>query len=205
MSPSLPHLTLTTSTRFPSPFSSTSPIFLTVSPAQTRSMILDLYLPCDVPRQSGGSTQILSLTGYEPKSVEIKVIETEAIKPAHLEPRRIELDRNLGTDPYQHQERFMRNSISEDTDEFGKVGAETSHLQSQIHSDYDSAESIADSDLEDGELRKCWLHHCICKVERIVNPLECQLHRGNLLQCFHQEMRNLEINSRVLFSKTLTR
>ena len=39
-------------------------------------------------------------------------------------------------------------------DEFGKLGAETSDLQSQMHSDNDSAESIADSELEDGELRK---------------------------------------------------
>ena len=62
--------------------------------------------PCDVPRQSGGSTQIPSLTGCEPKT---KVIETEAIVPEDLEPRRIELDRNLGTDPYQTQERFARN------------------------------------------------------------------------------------------------
>ena len=46
----------------------------------------------------------------------------------------------------------MRNSLSEDMDEFGKVGVEMSHLQSQMHSDYDSAESTADSDL--GELRK---------------------------------------------------
>ena len=38
-------------------------------------------------------------------------------------------------------------------DEFGKVGAETSYLQSQMHS-YDTAKSIADSDLEDGALRK---------------------------------------------------
>ena len=71
-----------------------------------------------------------------------------------LEPRRIELDRNLWTDPYQRQERFMRNSITEDLGEFGKVGAETSFPQSLMHSDYDLAESIADSDLEDGELRK---------------------------------------------------
>ena len=48
----------------------------------------------------------------------------------------------------------MRNSLTEDMDEFGKVGAETSYLQSPMHSDYDSAESIADSDLEDGDLRK---------------------------------------------------
>ena len=39
-------------------------------------------------------------------------------------------------------------------DVFGKVGAEMSYLRSQMHSEYDSAESIADSDLEDGELGK---------------------------------------------------
>ena len=48
----------------------------------------------------------------------------------------------------------MRNSTTGDVDEFGKVGAEMSYLQSQMHSDYDTAESIADSDLEDKELRK---------------------------------------------------
>ena len=65
----------------------------------------------------------------------------------------------------------MRNSIIEDMDEFGKVGAAMSYLQ-------DSAESIADTNLEDGELRKtCLFHHCICNVEKTVNPLECQSHR----------------------------
>ena len=48
----------------------------------------------------------------------------------------------------------FQNPVTEDMDEFGKVGAEMSYIQSQMHSDYDSAESIADSDLEDGELRK---------------------------------------------------
>ena len=80
--------------------------------------------------------------------------ESEAIETDDLEPRRTELGRNLGTDSCQTQERFMRNSLTEDMNEFGKVGAETSYLQSQMHSDYDSAESIADLDLEDGELRK---------------------------------------------------
>ena len=47
-----------------------------------------------------------------------------------------------------------RNPIAEDMDEFEKVSAEMSYLQSQMHSDNDSEESIADSDLEDGELRK---------------------------------------------------
>ena len=47
-----------------------------------------------------------------------------------------------------------RNPVAEDMDDFGKVGAEMSYIQTQMHSDYDSAESIADSDLQDGELRK---------------------------------------------------
>ena len=75
-----------------------------------------------------------------------------------LSPENIELDRNLGTDQDQTLERFMRNNcqnpIAQDMDEFGNVGAETSYLQSQTHSDYDTAESIADSDTEDGEPRK---------------------------------------------------
>ena len=59
----------------------------------------------------------------------------------------------------------MRNSFGEDMDDFGKVFAEMSYLQSRMHSDYDSAESIEDSDLEDGELRKMTgFNHCICKV-----------------------------------------
>ena len=129
-----------------SPILSTSPTrrshFLQTSP-----VLLKPHIPCDVPRQSGGSAQIPSLTGYGPKSVEIEAIDTEAIELEDLEPRRIELGRNLGTDPFQIQERTMRNSITEDVDEFGKVGAETSYLRSQLHSDYDAAQSIADSDL----------------------------------------------------------
>ena len=65
----LPHRTLTTSTSSLSPISSTSLAFPTSSPLHTGPMILVPYFPCDVPRQSGGSTQIPSLTGNEPKSV----------------------------------------------------------------------------------------------------------------------------------------
>ena len=112
--------------------------FPTISPTNTRPWAHDPYLPCEVPRQSGGSTQIPSPTGYEPKVIEPKAIE----------PRRIELDVNLGTDPYQIQDMFMGNNYqnlnAEDVDEFGKVGAEMSYIQSQMHSDYDSAEGIAD-------------------------------------------------------------
>ena len=39
-------------------------------------------------------------------------------------------------------------------EEFRKVGVKMTHFQSQVHSEYDSAESIEDTDLEDGELRK---------------------------------------------------
>ena len=77
-------------------------------------MILNPYRPCDVPRQSGGSAQIPSPASYGPKSVQIKAVDTKAIEPEGLEPGRIELDKNLGTDPCQSQKRFERNSLTED-------------------------------------------------------------------------------------------
>ena len=98
------------------------------------------------------------------------------IEPEDLEPRRIELDRNFGTDPYQTQERIMgenyQSPIAEDEGEFGKVGVEMSCIQSQMHSDYDSAESIADSILKMENYEKFWLHRCIFRSERIMNLLE---------------------------------
>ena len=42
------------------------------------SLVLDPQIPCDGPPQSGGSTKIPSLTGYEPKSVEINAIDTRS-------------------------------------------------------------------------------------------------------------------------------
>ena len=68
-------------------------------------------------------------------------------------------------------------------DEFGKVGAEMSHIQSQMRSDYDSAESTAESDLEVGELRKMLASQLYLKT---VNHLGHQLHRGNLLHCYRR-------------------
>ena len=53
-----------------------------------------------------------------------------------------------------------QNRITEDTEETGKFGVDMP-VQSDVHSDYDSAESIADSDLDFGELRKCWPHRCM--------------------------------------------
>ena len=59
MSRSLPHLTLNTST---SSLSLTSPIFQTFSPSHPSPLAHDPYLICEDSRQSGGSTQIPSLT-----------------------------------------------------------------------------------------------------------------------------------------------
>ena len=72
-------------------------------PSHPSLLAHDPYLPCENSWQSGGSTQIPSLTGYEPYLIE----------PEDFEPRRIELDWNLGTDPYQIQERLKRNSLTE--------------------------------------------------------------------------------------------
>ena len=72
MSRSLPHLTMTTSSSSLSPISSTSPIFsdgLTFAhrPYDSRPLFfLKKKKPCDVPRQSGGSTQIPPLTNVSP-------------------------------------------------------------------------------------------------------------------------------------------
>ena len=80
------------------------------------------------------------------------------IEPEDLEPRRIELDTGL----------------------FGKVGAEMSYIQSQMQSDYDSAESIADSDLEDGELRKMAASPLYIQGRRgIMNHFENHQLQGN--------------------------
>ena len=68
--------------------------------------------------------------------LEPKLIEAEAIELEDLEPRNIELERNLGTDPYQIQERSMRNDfqnlVTADMDEFGIVGAEMSYIPTRL-------------------------------------------------------------------------
>ena len=76
-----------------------------------------------------------------------------------LQPGRIELDQNVGTDPYQIPERILgddyQNPITEDTEETGKFGVDVPHVQSRTHSDYDSAASIADSDKNAGLTPVC--------------------------------------------------
>ena len=104
-------------------------------------------------------------SGYlaDPKLIQSDEFEPQRIEldrnpGTDLQPRRIELDWNIGTDPYQIPERILgddyQNPFTEDTEETGKFDVDMPYVQSSIHSDYDSAESFADSDLEDGELRK---------------------------------------------------
>ena len=120
---------------------------------------LDPYFPCDVPRQSGGSAHVPSLTGYEPKLVEFKAIETEAIELEDLEPRRNwtwreSWDGSVSNTGKSNEKQVPKSYHRRHGWMWQKVGAEMSYIQPQMHSDYDSAESIADSDLEDGERRK---------------------------------------------------
>ena len=52
------HVSFLAKYKFSFTYSSTSPVFPTVSPSQTSTMNLNPCIPCDGPRQSGGSTQI---------------------------------------------------------------------------------------------------------------------------------------------------
>ena len=62
-----------------------------------------------------------------PKSVEFKDIETEVIEPEDLEPRRIEFDRNLGTDSHQIQIRFVFLKILTNLEKLVQTRLTSSH------------------------------------------------------------------------------
>ena len=225
------------------PLFTSSPVFPLTS--QTPTVLLehdghsgpDERSHCDDLRQSVGCTQTVTPAGDEPKSIETKVIETQAINPEDLEPRRIELDRNLGTDPYQIQERFMRNSVTEDVDEFGKSWCRdvlppvtdafrlwltgghcrlgswgwritimlAAPLYRQNREDCQTSRiSTAPGNLLQWYRREEQVQSVLKLITREEKAWR-QVHLRNreqwrnLLQCFRQEMRNREINSRVLF------
>ena len=122
-------------------------------------------------RRSGGYTKSASPTGFDPKltqsdDVEARRIELDQNPGTDPQPRRIELDRNIGTDPKEIPERILgddyQNPKTEDTKETEQFGVNMPHVQSRIHSDYDSAESIANSDILKMEnYEKCWPHRCM--------------------------------------------
>ena len=96
------------------------------------------------------------------------------------------------TDPYQKNdaqkeigERDHRVPIAEEVKEFGEIGthslldskiSETSYFQSHMHFD-DSAESTADSDLEDDELQKMLTPLCAQKASGKTDAMAVQERR----------------------------
>ena len=102
--------------------------------------------------QSGGNPRTTTPTGDELKEL-ATVSRTEAYSgdPYHF----FDVQEKLGEEDH-------RAPITEEVKEFGEIRtagvpdskiSETSYIQSQTHFD-NSVESIADSDLEDGELQK---------------------------------------------------
>ena len=84
----------------------------------------------------------------------------------------------------------VRSTLTGDLDGFGKVGADTSYPQSQMHSDYDSVESIADSDLEGGELwENVGFTTVFAESRRLWILSNANRNRWNLLQCHRREER----------------
>ena len=102
--------------------------------------------------QSGGNPRTTTPTGYEPKELAtVARIEAFSGDPHQL----YDVREKVGQEDH-------RAPITQEIEEFREIGtaglpdskiSETSCFQSQMHFD-DSVESIADSDLEDGELEK---------------------------------------------------
>ena len=102
--------------------------------------------------QRGGNPRTTTPTGYEPKELAtISRIEAYSGDPYQLH----DVQEKVG-------EEDDRSPITEEVEELGEIRttglpdskiSETSYFHSQMHFD-DSVESIADSDLEDGELQK---------------------------------------------------
>ena len=144
MSYMLPHLSQSTSTRC------LPPIIRPSSPSLSCPSELDQETLRD-SRRSGGHAESASPTGHEHKLIQSDDIEPRRLEldrnlGADLQLRRVEFDRNIGTGLYQIPERILgddcQNLITEDTEETGTFGDDKPHVQSMIHFDYDSAESI---------------------------------------------------------------
>ena len=100
MSHMLPHLPQNTSTRSLSP---TSPAFRPSSPSLSCPTSVHSGLDLKPCETHGGYTKSVSPTSYEPQitqsdNLEARRIELDRNLGTDLQPRRLELDRNLGTD-----------------------------------------------------------------------------------------------------------
>ena len=170
------HLSQNTSTRSLSP---TSLVFRPSSPSPSCPISAHSGLEYGTlrdPRRSGGYTESASPTGYEP----------QITLSDDFEPRRIELDRNLGTVPYQIPERILgddyRNPITEGTLRLGSLMSTCPTSSHRCIPIMTQRRALQTRILKMENYEKCCLHHCRDKIERIVRHLEYQLHRGNLLQ-----------------------
>ena len=133
---------------------------LSLKLCETHGGVADAHGP-KIPQSDNLEARRIELDRNLGTDLQPRRIELDRNPGTDLQPRRIELDLNLRTDPYQipvFDERILGDDYpdptTEDTEETGKFDVDMPYVQSRIHSDYDSAESIADSDLEDGELRK---------------------------------------------------
>ena len=127
--------------------------------------------------QSGGNPRTTTPTGYEPKELATVPRISSITGPYQL----YDVHEEFG-------ERDHQASITEEVKEFGEIGiagvpdskpSETPYFQSQMHFD-DSVESIADADLEDGELQKM-----------LTSPLYAQKASGKPDALCSSEQRNL--------------
>ena len=135
--------------------------------------------------QSGGIPRTTTTTGSEPKELAtVSRIEAYCGDPYHQ---------------YDVQEKFGERDhwapITKEVNEFGEFGnpasidskfSETSYFRSQMHSD-DSVESIADSDLEDGELQKMLTSPLY--VQKASEETRCNGHAGERGKCTKHSSR----------------
>ena len=135
-------------------------------------------------QQSAGNLRKTFSTGNEPKELATKELATVSRISRITEPyQSYDAQKEFG-------ERGHRAPITEEVEEFGEIGtagvpdskiSEASCFQSQMHFD-DSVESIADSDLEDGELQKM-LTSPLCAQKALEKPNALfSSEQGNLIR-----------------------
>ena len=142
--------------------------FLTFFPTtHTISLTHDQYVPCEVPRQSGWSTQSRrdrSNRDWRPRAQKSWTWQES-------------WDRSVS-----NTTKILTTKIPST-----KIWVNLEELVFYIQSDSDSAESIADSDLEDGELRKMLASPMYLQNRKDHESFGMPIATGNLLHCYRRE------------------
>ena len=140
----------------------------------TRPLVYDPHVPCDVARQSGGSTQIPSLTGSEPKA-----IETEAIEPKTSSPEELSLTGILGQIRIKYRKdlcettgKILSSTIWMNLEKLVLRCPTSSHRCIPIMA---RRKALQTRILKMESYEKCRLHHGIYRVEglRIISNTNC--------------------------------